>query len=75
MDQAITGAVVNNPNLGRYELAVEGHIAAAYYHRSDDVITFDHTEVPPELGGKGIGSALVKGWIEKHPDYGNLLKV
>ena len=96
MDQAINGAVVNNPNLGRYELAVEGHIAAAYYHRSDDVITFDHTEVPPELGGKGIGSALVKGaldqvraeglkvvaecpfvkgWIEKHPDYGNLLKV
>jgi predicted GNAT family acetyltransferase len=95
MDQDINGAVVNNPNLGRYELTVEGHIAAAYYHRSNDMITFDHTEVPPELGGKGIGSKLVKGaldqvradglkvvaecpfvkgWIEKHPDYADLLK-
>jgi uncharacterized protein len=96
MDQAINSAVINNPNLGRYELAVEGHIAAAYYHRSNGVVTFDHTEVPPELGGKGIGSKLVKGaldqvradglkvvaecpfvkgWIEKHPDYRDLLKV
>jgi predicted GNAT family acetyltransferase len=96
MDQAINSAVINNPNLGRYELAVEGHVAAAYYHRSNGVVTFDHTEVPPELGGKGIGSKLVKGaldqvradglkvvaecpfvkgWIEKHPDYRDLLKV
>ena len=56
MDQAINSAGINNPNLGRYELAVDGHVAAAYYYRSNGVVTFDHTEVPPELGGKGIGS-------------------
>jgi predicted GNAT family acetyltransferase len=29
------------------------------------VITFVHTEVPPELGGKGIGSKLVKGALDQ----------
>jgi predicted GNAT family acetyltransferase len=65
MDQATTGPVINNPGPGRYELSVEGHIAAAYYHRSDDVVSFDHTEVPPELGGKGIGSKLVKEALDQ----------
>ena len=53
-------AVINNPKLGRYEHAVEGHIAAAYYHRSKDVVTFDKTEVPPELRGRHFGGQLVE---------------
>jgi predicted GNAT family acetyltransferase len=57
--------VVNNSNLGRYELALEGHVAAAYYQRSGGVITFLHTEVPSELGGKGVGSNLVKGALDQ----------
>jgi len=48
--------VVNNKAHHRYELAVDGHMAAAYYKLADGVITFVHTELPPELGGKGIGS-------------------
>ena len=28
-------------------------------------MTFVHTEVPPELGGKGVGSALVKGALDQ----------
>jgi predicted GNAT family acetyltransferase len=87
--------ILNNKVQQRYELAVEGHIAATYYSVADGVITFIHTEVPPELGGKGIGSKLIKGaldqvradglkviaqcpfvkaFIEKHPDYQDLLK-
>jgi uncharacterized protein len=87
--------VVNNPAQHRYEFVVEGHLAATYYEVSDGVITFIHTEVPPELGGKGAGSALVKGaldqvraeglkvipqcpfvkaYIDKHPEYNDLLK-
>ena len=57
--------VVNNKAHHRYELTVEGHLAATYYSLSDGVITFIHTEVPPELGGKGVGSALVKGALDQ----------
>jgi predicted GNAT family acetyltransferase len=57
--------VVNNPSKDRYELAVDGHIAATYYKIADGVITFIHTEVPPELGGKGVGSKLIKGALDQ----------
>ena len=57
--------IVNNPAQHRYELAVDGHIAATYYEIADGVITFVHTEVPPELGGKGIGSKLIKGALDQ----------
>jgi predicted GNAT family acetyltransferase len=57
--------VVNNKAHDRYELAVEGHIAATYYEIADGVITFIHTEVPPELGGKGVGSRLIKGTLDQ----------
>jgi predicted GNAT family acetyltransferase len=56
--------IVNNNEKHRYELAVEGHIAATYYTIADRVITFVHTEVPPELGGKGIGSKLIRGALD-----------
>ena len=56
--------VINNRADHRYELAVDGHIAASYYAVADGVITFIHTEVPPELGGKGIGSKLIKGALD-----------
>ena len=57
--------VVNNTAKQRYELAVDGHIAATYYTITGGVITFVHTEVPPELGGKGIGSRLIRGALDQ----------
>jgi predicted GNAT family acetyltransferase len=61
----MNNAVSDNPALGRYELAVDGHIAATNYEIADGVITFDHTEVPPELAGKGVGSRLVQGALDQ----------
>lgn len=61
----MTEVVQNNPAKHRYELEVEGHIAASYYQLSGDIITFTHTEVPKELEGKGIGSRLVKGALDQ----------
>jgi predicted GNAT family acetyltransferase len=60
----MNNAVSNNPALSRYELAVDGHYAATYYEIAGGLITFVHTEVPPELGGKGIGSKLVQGTLD-----------
>jgi len=44
----------------RFELDVEGTIAFVTYRKSPGAITLVHTEVPPELGGRGVGSKL--GW-------------
>jgi len=57
--------VINNTAHHRYELTIEGHLAATYYAIAGNVITFIHTEVPPELGGKGIGSRLIKGALDQ----------
>ncbi len=61
----MTESVRNNPAKKRYELEVEGHLAATYYELSNGVITFIHTEVPKELGGKGVGSTLIKGALDQ----------
>ncbi len=86
--------VQDNEARHQFELAVDGHVALAAYRLKPDVITFTHTEVPKELGGRGIGSQLAKGaldqvrarglkvvplcpfikaYIEKHPEYQDLL--
>jgi uncharacterized protein len=57
--------VVNNKVHQRYEIAVDGHVAATYYKLADGIITFIHTEVPPELGGKGVGSKLIRGALDQ----------
>ena len=62
--------VVNNKTHHRFELTVEGHLAATYYKIDGDVITFIHTEVPEELSGKGTGSRLVKGALEQARELG-----
>ena len=57
--------IVNNKAHHRFELVVEGHLAAAYYKVDGNVITFVHTEVPPELGGKGVGSKLIQAALDQ----------
>jgi uncharacterized protein len=57
-------AVRNNAALHRFELDADGHTAVSYYKLTPGVITFTHTEVPPALEGRGIGSALVRGALE-----------
>lgn len=54
----------DNQALSRFELEHEGYIALSAYRRAPGVITFIHTEVPNELTGKGVGSALVKGALD-----------
>ncbi len=53
--------IIDNKAHYRFELEAEGHVAKSFYEIDNGVITFLHTEVPAELGGKGIGSRLIKG--------------
>lgn len=59
------GEVIDNRAHHRYEFAIDGHLATEHYRLDGDVITFEHTDVPKELGGKGIGSKLVKGALDQ----------
>ncbi len=61
----MSDAVRNNKAENRFELEADGEMAYAYYRTSDGVMTFLHTEVPPEISGQGIGSTLVKGALEQ----------
>lgn len=57
--------VRDNPDHSRYELVVDGDIAGfADYHSRDGVVTIPHTEIKPELGGRGLGSQLVRGTLD-----------
>ena len=45
----------------RFEAVIDGKLAGfATYIRRDGVILFPHTEVKPEFGGRGVGSALAR---------------
>ena len=56
--------VRDNTKLHRFELDTDGHIAFSEYKRADGVLTIMHTAVPKELGGRGIGSALIRGVLD-----------
>jgi predicted GNAT family acetyltransferase len=61
----MSDTVINDAARHRFELTINGHLAASYYKINGDVITFEHTEVPAELEGQGIGSRLVKGALDQ----------
>jgi len=52
--------IVDNVATHRYELVVDGHVASVHYSLKPGVITFIHTEVPKELGGRGLGTRLAR---------------
>ncbi len=56
--------VRDNADKHRFELEADGHLAFSNYKREGDTLTIMHTEVPEALGGKGIGSALVRGLLD-----------
>ena len=56
--------VRDNAERRRFELDADGHVAFSNYRRDDDTIVIMHTEVPKELNGRGIGSALVAGLLD-----------
>ena len=54
----------NNKSKSRFELEIDDHMAFVEYALSSGSITLLHTEVPKELGGRGVGSILAKAVLE-----------
>ena len=58
--QSASISVKHEPDRSRYSATVDGAVAVADYHRHGNVIAFTHTEVPPQIEGRGVASALAR---------------
>ncbi|MCK0208942.1 N-acetyltransferase [Starkeya koreensis] len=55
--------VRDNRAADRFEIEKDGQIAFAQYVLAPDHIIFTHTEVPAELGGRGLATRLVEAGL------------
>jgi uncharacterized protein len=58
------GQITDNADASRLELRVEGHVAELWYRRRGNRFVIVHTDVPPELEGRGLGGTLVRAAID-----------
>jgi predicted GNAT family acetyltransferase len=64
-------ALRNNKSKSRFELEIGDYVAFVdYAMRSEGAIALLHTEVPKELGGRGVGSILAKAVLENVRSHG-----
>lgn len=61
---ADTPKVINNTAVGRFEIPTEVGTATLTYVRSGDTLDLTHTKVPPEMEGRGYGSALARAALD-----------
>jgi predicted GNAT family acetyltransferase len=56
--------ILLNEGQMRFELHVQDKVAFVAFERFDGGIAYEHTVVPEELGGRGIGRQLVQYVLE-----------
>lgn len=59
-----TDQVVNNPEEYRFEITSGALTSELQYRLGRDTMALVHTEVPEELQGQGLGSALIRSALE-----------
>jgi uncharacterized protein len=57
--------VTDNQAGSRFEVAADGYLAELAYRRNGSRLVLIHTEVPPELAGRGIGGRLVAAAVDR----------
>jgi uncharacterized protein len=60
----ISHEVDHNHENQRFEIAIDGHQAVLSYMLNGNLIIFTHTNVPPAIEGRGIGSKLVETGLD-----------
>lgn len=63
-------SVVNNKEKSRFEVVNGSQVSKLIYELKGDDIDLVHTEVPEDLAGQGIGSALVVAALQYAKDNG-----
>jgi predicted GNAT family acetyltransferase len=63
-------SVIDNKAEQEFELTVDGYRAVAAYQLEGDTIVFTHTEVPPEIEGRGVGTKLIQAALNSARDRG-----
>jgi len=59
-------SVVKNNELNRFEIYFDGGLAGfVEFKVSNQKISYTHTEIDPEFGGKGLGSQLIKEALDE----------
>lgn len=61
----MTNAVVDDAANGRFLVREEGSEAQLTYRTRPGKLVLVHTEVPPELGGRGIATRLVMAALDR----------
>jgi malate synthase len=60
----MTEALRDNAERSRFELEIAGGPAFVTYRRIGQTLWLDHAEVPAELGGRGVGTRLVRETLD-----------
>jgi predicted GNAT family acetyltransferase len=63
-DPAATPIIRDNVEARRFEMSEGNEVAALYYERTGNIITFVHTEVPEAIGGRGHAMRLAKHGLD-----------
>jgi predicted GNAT family acetyltransferase len=62
--------VRDNPDARRFEIHIGDAVAIAEYRLVQGGIMFTHTEVPEALGGRGLGSTLIRAGLKSARERG-----
>lgn len=56
--------LTNNKEKSRFEVHIDGFVAFEDYKLFDGGISYNHTDVPKELAGRGVGSFIAKNILD-----------
>jgi uncharacterized protein len=66
----MTISISHDAQRGRFHATVQGHLCVCDYRLRDGVMHITHTEVAPELEGRGIAAMLVQTALEHAANNG-----